>query len=86
MNSLFESTKERFLFEVKQGKLRNLLDIPDDKQIEDVYSSGTKLATKLLKKVDYESAIKMLVFAANMNPDIKVLKAAVNACKRLKDN
>ena len=55
------------------------------RKLEDVYTSGKKLAEDLLKKVDYESAIKMLVFAANMNPEIKVLKSAVNACKRLND-
>ena len=85
MNILFENVKKQFLLEVKQGKLRNLLGVPEDKQIEDVYTSGKKLAEDLLKKVDYESAIKMLVFAANMNPEIKVLKSAVNACKRLND-
>lgn len=85
MVDLYESTKQQFLLEVKQGKLRNLLGIHDEQKIEDVYTSGTKLANDLLKKVDYESAIKMLVFAANMNPDIKVLKSAVNACKRLKE-
>ena len=59
MNTLFENVKKQFLLEVKQGKLRNLLGVPEDKQIEDVYTSGKKLAEDLLKKVDYESAIKM---------------------------
>lgn len=83
---LFENVKKEFLIEVKQGKLRKLLNIKDSDSIDDAYTSGSKLARDLLKKVDYEEAIKMLVFAANMNPDIKVLKSAVNACKRMKED
>lgn len=83
---LFENVKKEFLIEVKQGKLRKLLNIKDGNSIDDAYTSGSKLARDLLKKVDYEEAIKMLVFAANMNPDIKVLKSAVNACKRMKED
>lgn len=83
---LFENVKKEFLLEVKQGKLRKLLNIKDSDSIDDAYTSGSKLARDLLKKVDYEEAIKMLVFAANMNPDIKVLKSAVNACKRMKED
>lgn len=83
---LFENVKKEFLIEVKQGKLRKLLNIRDSDSIDDAYTSGSKLARDLLKKVDYEEAIKMLVFAANMNPEIKVLKSAVNACKRMKED
>lgn len=83
---LFENVKKEFLMEVKQGKLRKLLNIKDSDSIDDAYTSGIKLARDLLKKVDYDEAIKMLVFAANMNPDIKVLKSAVNACKRMKED
>ena len=83
---LFENVKKEFLIEVKQGKLRKLLNIKDSDSIDDAYTSGSKLARDLLKKVDYEEAIKMLVFAANMNPEIKVLKSAVNACKRMKED
>ena len=83
---LFENVKKEFLIEVKQGKLRKLLNIRDSESIDDAYTSGSKLARDLLKKVDYEEAIKMLVFAANMNPEIKVLKSAVNACKRMKED
>lgn len=83
---LLENVKKEFLIEVKQGKLRKLLNIKDSDSIDDAYTSGSKLARDLLKKVDYEEAIKMLVFAANMNPDIKVLKSAVNACKRMKED
>ena len=83
---LFENVKKEFLIEVKQGKLRKLLNIKDSDSIDDAYTSGSKLARDLLKKVDYEEAIKMLVFAANMNPNIKVLKSAVNACKRMKED
>lgn len=83
---LFENVKKEFLMEVKQGKLRKLLNIRDSDSIDDAYTSGSKLARDLLKKVDYEEAIKMLVFAANMNPEIKVLKSAVNACKRMKED
>lgn len=83
---LFENVKKEFLIEVKQGKLRKLLNIKDSDNIDDAYTSGSKLARDLLKKVDYEEAIRMLVFAANMNPDIKVLKSAVNACKRMKED
>lgn len=83
---MLQELKEAYLTEIKQGKLRKLLNIPDDKQVEDVYTSGNKMAKDLLKHVPYEAAIKMLVFAANMNPDIKVFKSAVNAIKRMKED
>lgn len=85
-DSLYENTKKVVLTEIKQGKLRKILGLKDGESIEDAYTSGTKLAATVLKKVDYEAAIKMLVFAANMNPDISVLKSAVNACKRMKED
>lgn len=75
--------KEELLLEIKEGKLRRILGVPKGKSIEDVYTSGKQIAKKLLNKVDYESAIKMITFAANMNPDNKLFKAAFNSVKNL---
>ena len=80
----FKDLKEEYLVEVKQGKLRKLLNIPGDKKVDEVYTSGHKLAADLMKKVKYDAAIRMLVFAANMNQNSKVFKSAVNAIKKMK--
>lgn len=78
------SLKESILLEMKEGRLRKILGVPKNKSIEDVYKSGQQIANRLLSKVDYNSAIKMITFAANMNPDNKLFKSAFNAVKKSK--
>ena len=76
--------KEEVLLEIKEGKLRKILGVPKDKSIEDVFKSGNQIAEILLKKTDYDDAIRMITFAANMNPGNKLFKSAFNAVKRKK--
>ena len=83
LNESFPKEKDLIL-EMKQGKMRKMLKIPDEKNIEDVYSSGDKLLADLLKKEKNKNKImKMLVFASNMNPKIKVLKKALVKLKKM---
>ena len=83
LNESFSKEKDLIL-EMKQGKMRKMLKIPDGKNIEDVYSSGDKLLADLLKKEKNKNKImKMLVFASNMNPKIKVLKKALVKLKKM---
>jgi len=91
---LFESFVES-LNESKatKGLMHKVLGIPEDKKIEDVYSSGKKLAHDLLKGVkdskivplrDVRSkATSMLAFAANWPTDGEnsVLDKALDAIK-----
>lgn len=74
-------TRKLYLTELKEGKLRKLLGVPNSKNIDDVYKSGKQIAEVLLTKIDYDDAMKMLVFASNMNPENKLFKNAVRALK-----
>ena len=63
----------------EKGLMHKILDIPADKKIEDVYTSGKKLAEDLLKGVKNakivpakdvrKKATSMLAFAANWPSD-----------------
>lgn len=93
---LFES----FVHEIneskaKKGLMHRLLNIPDDKKIDDVYKSGKELAEDLLKAVKKSKmvpqkdirrkATSMLAFAANW-PSSKsenVLDKALSAIKNI---
>jgi hypothetical protein len=75
--------------------MHKLLDIPADKKIDDVYTSGKKLAEDLLKAVEdakivpakdvKKKAASMLAFAANWPSDGKnsILDKALKAIKSL---
>lgn len=52
---------------IKKGKMHKILGIPEDKEIEDVYTSGSKLAKDLVAKVGKKKASSMINFAANIN-------------------
>lgn len=73
--------RKLILTEIKEGKLRKLLGVPNSKNIEDVYKSGKQIASVLMKKVKYEDALRMLVFASNMNPENRLFKSAVRSLK-----
>ena len=91
---LFES----FVQDLNEGKaerglMHKILDIPEDKKIEDVYTSGKKLAEDLLKGVKNakivpakdvrKKATSMLAFAANWQSDGEnsILDKALNLIK-----
>jgi hypothetical protein len=65
--------------EIKKGKLYNILNIPKDKKIIDVYTSGKELAKDLLKAVngDKKKAVGMLAFPANLNKDYDIFDIAL---------
>lgn len=78
-----------------KGLMHKLLNIPEDKKIDDVYTSGKKLAEDLLKAVESakivpakdvkKKASSMLAFAANWPSDGKnsILDKALKAIKFL---
>jgi hypothetical protein len=72
--------------EPKKGKMHKILGIPEDKKITDVYTSGKKLASDLLKKVgDRKEATSMLAFAANIDKSDNVLDSALKTIQNIKE-
>jgi hypothetical protein len=75
IESLNESKKDIDTSKIKKGLMHDLLNIPEGKNISDVYKSGKKLAEDLVsaiksKKIVPEKevqgkAAQMLVFAGN---------------------
>jgi hypothetical protein len=93
---LFESfTEEINEAKATKGLMHKLLDIPADKKVDDVYTSGKKLAEDLLKAVKdskivpakdiRKKATSMLAFAANWPSDGKnsVMDKALSYIKNL---
>ena len=70
----------------KKGKMHQLLGIPDDKEISDVYSSGKSLAQALIKATsDKGKAAHMLAFAANVSSRHDIFDDALSAIKDLEN-
>ncbi|MFW5847320.1 MAG: hypothetical protein ACOCVF_00175 [bacterium] len=55
--------------DVDKGKMHKVLNVPQDKDVEDEYSSGEQLAKDLIDKVGREEAAGMINFAANINSE-----------------
>lgn len=76
--------KEEKLYEKKwaqnvdtdEGKMHRLLNVPEDEDVEDHYSSGKKLAQDLIDKVGREEAAGMINFAANVNSERNIYDEA----------
>lgn len=70
MASLGEQEKWAQDVDVEKGKMRRVLDIDADEEIEDQYTSGQELAKDLLNAVgDVQEVNGMLAFAANVQDD-----------------
>ena len=71
--------------DVKKGKMHDLLGVPQDKEISDVYDDPMKLANDLVDAVggDQQEATGMLAFAANINPAINIFDKALKAMKEI---
>ena len=89
-NSCIVNEKKKWAKDAKpeKGKMHDLLGVPEDKKIIDVYTSGDGLADALIralkKKGDsnpHKTAASMLAFAANVDPKQNVLDAALKAVK-----
>jgi hypothetical protein len=75
VQDLNESKKNIDTSNIKKGLMHELLNIPEDKKIDDVYKSGKKLAEDLVTALKREKivpekdvqakAAQMLVFAGN---------------------
>ncbi len=72
----------------KRGKMHDLLNIPDGKQISQVYTSGETLAKALVRALngDEKKASSMLAFAANVDKTNNVLDSALHYMKKIGDN
>jgi len=72
----------------KRGKMHDLLNIPDGKQISQVYTSGQALAKALVRALngDEKKASSMLAFAANVDKTDNVLDSALHYMKKIGDN
>ncbi len=70
----------------KKGKMHKILDIPEDKDISDIYTSGKKLAQDLVKKVGKKKATGMIAFAANINSDNNIFDKALRALDQINEN
>jgi len=71
--------------DVKKGKMHDLLGVPQDKEIADVYKDPKKLAQDLVKATDgdQKEATGMLAFAANINPANNIFDKALKAMKEI---
>jgi len=64
--------------------MHKLLNIPDDKEVSDVYTSGEKLAKDLMAKVKDEKEVTgMLAFAANIDKTDNVFDSALSYMKKI---
>lgn len=67
---------------VEAGRMHDVLGIPEDEKVSDVYKSGESLAKDLEAQVGREDAMKMLVFAGNMNKGDDVFDKAREYLKK----
>lgn len=82
--SIVEKEKWAKDVKVKKGKMHKLLNIPDDKEVSDVYTSGEKLAKALMAKVKNEKEVTgMLAYPANTNPKDNVFDKALRYMKKI---
>jgi len=88
-NWMVNETKQKWAADVdiKKGKMHTLLDLPEDKKITDVYTSGEQLAEDLLKATDndYKKVAGMLAFPANTNSDHDIFDIALSKVKKLRE-
>lgn len=70
----------------KPGKMHKALGIPDNKEIQDVYTSGKKLATDLVKAVGKKKATGMIAFVANINPEVNIYDKALKALDKIDES
>ena len=68
--------------DVERGKMHDLLDIPQDQDIEDEYDDGQELADDLVDATgDEQEASGMIAFAANINDEDNIYDDALDAIK-----
>lgn len=70
---------------IKKGKMHKILGIPEDKEIEDVYKSGSKLAKDLVNKVGKKKASSMINFAANINSSNNIFDDAQKSLENIEE-
>jgi hypothetical protein len=66
--------------DVEEGKMHELLDVPQDQKISDEYDSGEELARDLVDATgDEKEASGMIAYAANINPEDNIFDDALDA-------
>lgn len=82
IHKILEEEKWSKDVDVEEGKMHKLLNVPKDKQIEDHYDSGKKLADDLVKAIgDEKEASSMINYAANLGGS-QLFKDAQDAIKK----
>lgn len=69
--------------DVDEGGMHDALGIPQDQDINDVYTSGEQLARDLIDAVGREEAAGMINFAANINSEDNLYDRAQRALNRI---
>ena len=73
--------------DAKKGKMKKILDIPQDEEVSDHYKSGKALVNALMSKIDDKKEVTgMLAFAANINKEEDVFDKALAYMKKLDES
>jgi hypothetical protein len=71
----------------KRGKMKKILDIPEDEKVSDHYKSGKALANALMGKLNNQKEVTgMLAFAANVNKEEDVFDKALSYMKKIEES
>lgn len=66
--------------DVEEGKMHDLLDVPQDENISDKYDDGEQLARDLVDATgDEQEASSMIAYAANIDPEDNIFDDALDA-------
>jgi hypothetical protein len=87
IRSIIEEEVEKWAkdVKVKGGAMHKALDVPEDKEISDVYSSAEAAARKLIKKVGRQKAAGMINFAANVSKKDNFMDQMQRALSKIED-
>lgn len=69
--------------DAEEGKMHEILGIPEDEDIEDHYDSGMALAQDLVDAVGEDEAASMIAFAANVNPEDNIYDDALQELEEI---
>jgi len=71
---------------VKKGKMHDILGIPEDKTVTDIYKDPKKLARDLVKKSSKKEANSMLAYPANLGKPGNIFAQAREELKNIEES
>lgn len=71
--------------DVEEGKMHDILGIPQDEDIEDNYDSGEQLAQDLVDAVGKDETSSMINFAANISDEQNIYDDAQDALEDIEE-